>query len=94
MFKVLGHFEEIINADTGKCYGTRKIDSIPSGKILGYAGRTEHTFRRGDSIVVDKLNGPKTVRFSEDARCYIITQAICGKMEWGNQPQTLNKNGK
>jgi len=82
MFEVLGHFEEIINAETGKCYGTRQVP-IQAGKRLGYDGRVEHTFRKGDSITVEKVNGPKTVRFTEDARCYIITQATCGKIKPG-----------
>jgi len=71
-FEILGHFEEIIDIETGKCYGTRPVDYIVVGSGLpfneytarrvftapkyGYAGRVEKNFKKGQVIQIDKAH--------------------------------------
>lgn len=103
-FEILGHFEEIIDQETGKCYGTRPktycTHSNPElyngayrhGKCLdcseftppayGYAGRVECLYTRGFTIQIDKAHkGMQPYKFKADAKCWIITHPICGRMK-------------
>lgn len=103
-FEILGHFEEIIDIETGKCYGTRPIRyELPKEAndeelkkmasrvfggckglppVYGYAGRLEKTFKKGDKIMIYKHHkGMQPFRFKADAKCWIITHPICGRVK-------------
>jgi len=98
-FEILGHFEEIIDQETGKCYGTRPVayhhsggtheewmermcKCLPDPPAYGYAGRTEVAFKRGQIIQIDKARkGMQPYKFKADAKCWIITHPICGRMK-------------
>jgi hypothetical protein len=98
-FEILGHFEEIIDIETGKCYGTRPvayqtdffvlgvmpdggIDRLPDPPPYGFAGRVERLFRKGDKIWLDKAHkGMQPYKFKTDAKCWLITHPVCGRMK-------------
>jgi len=91
-FEILGHFEEIIDKETGKCYGTYPacygLGNRPIHSALneppppyGYQGRRERLFKKGEVIQIDKAHkGLQPYKFKSDALCYIITHPICGRM--------------
>lgn len=96
-FEVLGHFEEIIDIETGKCYGTRPIHYRLPGQVFirpdqeeelpeyppayGYAGRVQRLFKKGEVIQIDKAHkGMQPYKFKANAKCWIITHPLCGKM--------------
>lgn len=103
-FEILGHFEEIIDQETGKCYGTRpayfsvnpsEVQDYDLAVMLygtaelkcympeyGYAGRTERTFKMGEYTWIDKAHkGMQPYKFKANAKCWIITHPICGRMK-------------
>jgi len=78
MFEHLGYFEEILDKETGHCYGTRRIEK-PSG--TGYENRQERTFKRGEIVHFDKAHrGIVPFRFPRDIACYVIAYPLCGRL--------------
>ena len=76
--EVFGFFEEYADAETGYCYGTRRIEGLPD-RPMGYAGRREFTItenmtvKRGPKDYVIKAS-PKAPR-----RIAAMLQALCGR---------------
>jgi len=104
-FEILGHFEEIIDQETGKCYGTRPVAyRLPSDNPLsmawpppsyGYAGRKGWQFNKGDIIQIDKAHkGMQPFKFKADAECWIITHPICGRLKDPAYETQLKKHHK
>jgi hypothetical protein len=97
-FEVLGHFEEIIDIETGKCYATRPVEYLDFPDTdqvqpladtdrrlppaYGYAGRVERLFKKGEEIIKDYHHkGLGKYKFPNDAKCWIITHPLCGRMK-------------
>lgn len=89
-FEILGYFEEIIDIETGKCYGTRPVEyyleetmnNMPQPPAFGYAGRLETPFKKGQVIQIDKAHrGMQPFKFKSDCKCWVITHPLCGKMK-------------
>lgn len=78
VFEHLGYFEELIDATSFKCYGTRKVDD-PQGRECGYAGRREETLiatvhlDKGHKSVLLKASPAKPVRV------VTMLHVLCGR---------------
>ena len=90
-FEILGHFEEMIDVETHLCIGTRPVDYLmgPSDKrkgvevppVYGYYGSRLHTFKKGETITVDKAHkGMQPLKFKKDTTVTIMTQPTCGRI--------------
>ena len=97
-FEILGHFEEIIDQETGKCYGTYPCEYMDfpdkeqvqplsdtdrrAPPAYGYAGRRERLFKKGEVVLKDfHHKGLGSFQFKADAKCWIMTHPICGRMK-------------
>lgn len=100
-FEILGHFQEIIDIETGKCYGTYPVAYLrlkenyssfaqhrkdaaflKEPPAYGYSGRRECLFKKGEIIMIDKHHkGMQLFRFKADAKCWVITHPICGRIK-------------
>lgn len=80
-FKVLGYYEDIIDADTLKCIGSRSFLGQDTLQPYGVKGRVEHVFIKGENITLDAAHkGTRLHRFSDTTLCFIETGALCGRM--------------
>lgn len=78
-FETLGYFEDVCDAKTGVCLGTRRVTPRP-GRVCGYHGQEEETMTapfeltRGHKTVTVKASEKKPLRIRT------TLQILCGKM--------------
>lgn len=78
-FEVMGYFEEVMDARTGKCLGTRRVDPDPARKC-GYHGQREETATK--PLVLQRGHKTITVFASAAKPLQVKTtlQILCGRM--------------
>jgi hypothetical protein len=80
-FQTFGYFEDIQDCETMQAIGCRNFPGETPNHKLGFEGQREHTFQKGETIFLDKAHkGRVPYTFKRATRCWITTQALCGRM--------------